>query len=279
MPTMSEAHHTFHRQLSHGIKCSGQATDRAPTNKTGWISGHARLKDIVMLGSSDTSDSDASLGSADSSREGNCGRLYLSLVCDAINLIVHLHRAEDLPAKDFSGTADPYVRISLLPDRKTRHQTRVHRRTLNPVFDERFSFPVQPLLGSVRGGLLERSHVLSNVSSVELSECDDLKRGDTANENRQQFCLTESDEASKGLVHPDIQRPQTSVELGCSTACLLQIGVYDFDRFSRHGLIGMCYVRNPLGLLEDNWADGKERHFALDVKGIKKARDYFYYLI
>uniref|UniRef100_A0A3B1J3T3 Synaptotagmin 9 n=1 Tax=Astyanax mexicanus TaxID=7994 RepID=A0A3B1J3T3_ASTMX len=77
-------------------------------------------------------------------RGGACGRLHFILKydCDLEQLIVKIHRAQDLPAKDFSGTSDPYVKIYLLPDRKTKHQTKVHRKTLNPVFDEVFLFPV-----------------------------------------------------------------------------------------------------------------------------------------
>uniref|UniRef100_A0A8C6WH12 Synaptotagmin IXa n=1 Tax=Neogobius melanostomus TaxID=47308 RepID=A0A8C6WH12_9GOBI len=77
-------------------------------------------------------------------RGGSCGRLHfiLKFDCDLEQLIVKIHKAEDLPAKDFSGTSDPYVKIYLLPDRKTKHQTKVHRKTLNPVFDEVFLFPV-----------------------------------------------------------------------------------------------------------------------------------------
>lgn len=77
-------------------------------------------------------------------RSGGCGRLHfiLKFDCDLEQLIVKIHKAEDLPAKDFSGTSDPYVKIYLLPDRKTKHQTKVHRKTLNPVFDEVFLFPV-----------------------------------------------------------------------------------------------------------------------------------------
>lgn len=73
-----------------------------------------------------------------------CGKLnfILKYDCDLEQLIVKIHKAVNLPAKDFSGTSDPYVKIYLLPDRKTKHQTKVHRKTLNPVFDEVFLFPV-----------------------------------------------------------------------------------------------------------------------------------------
>lgn len=47
-------------------------------------------------------------------------------------------------ARELSGTADPYAKIRLLPDRSNVWQTRIHRRTLNPVFDEDFVFEVNP---------------------------------------------------------------------------------------------------------------------------------------
>ncbi|KAG5848864.1 synaptotagmin-9 [Anguilla anguilla] len=85
-----------------------------------------------------------SVDTDDGRRSENCGQLHFILKydCDLEQLIVKIHKANDLPAKDFSGTSDPYVKIYLLPDRKTKHQTKVHRKTLNPVFDEVFLFPV-----------------------------------------------------------------------------------------------------------------------------------------
>uniref|UniRef100_A0AAY5EZ96 Synaptotagmin VIa n=1 Tax=Electrophorus electricus TaxID=8005 RepID=A0AAY5EZ96_ELEEL len=72
-----------------------------------------------------------------------CGRINFSLRYDYENemLLVHVLKAFDLPAKDLCGSSDPYVKIYLLPDRK-KFQTRVHRKTLNPTFDESFQFPV-----------------------------------------------------------------------------------------------------------------------------------------
>uniref|UniRef100_A0A6I8N6R3 Synaptotagmin 6 n=1 Tax=Ornithorhynchus anatinus TaxID=9258 RepID=A0A6I8N6R3_ORNAN len=73
-----------------------------------------------------------------------CGKINFSLKYDYENetLIVCILKAFDLPAKDFCGSSDPYVKIYLLPDRKCKFQTRVHRKTLNPTFDENFHFPV-----------------------------------------------------------------------------------------------------------------------------------------
>ncbi|CAK5026826.1 unnamed protein product [Meloidogyne enterolobii] len=41
--------------------------------------------------------------------------------------------AENLPAMDLGGTSDPYVKLYLLPDKKKKFQTKVQRKSLNPV--------------------------------------------------------------------------------------------------------------------------------------------------
>ncbi|XP_036388885.1 synaptotagmin-6 [Megalops cyprinoides] len=86
------------------------------------------------------------LETEESSKNGGktCGKINFSLKYDYENeaLIVNILKAFDLPAKDLCGSSDPYVKIYLLPDRKRKFQTRVHRKTLNPTFDESFQFPV-----------------------------------------------------------------------------------------------------------------------------------------
>lgn len=42
-------------------------------------------------------------------------------------LTVGVVEAQDVPAKDFSGTSDPYARVMLLPDRKKKFDTKVSR--------------------------------------------------------------------------------------------------------------------------------------------------------
>lgn len=57
-----------------------------------------------------------------------------------------------MPAKDLSGTSDPYVRVTLLPDKKHRLETKIKRRTLNPRWNETFyfeGFPIQKLQSRV----------------------------------------------------------------------------------------------------------------------------------
>ena len=49
---------------------------------------------------------------------------------------------QDLAPMDLNGFSDPYVCIHLLPDNKKKFETKVHRKTLNPVFNETFKFTV-----------------------------------------------------------------------------------------------------------------------------------------
>lgn len=61
-------------------------------------------------------------------------------------------QGKELPAKDLSGTSDPYVRVTLLPDKKHRLETKIKRRTLNPRWNETFyfeGFPIQKLQSRV----------------------------------------------------------------------------------------------------------------------------------
>ncbi|CAD6197532.1 unnamed protein product [Caenorhabditis auriculariae] len=56
-------------------------------------------------------------------------------------LLVHLIEAVDLPVKDFTGSSDPYVRVFILQDPQRCETSKVHRRNLNPNFNEVLSFP------------------------------------------------------------------------------------------------------------------------------------------
>lgn len=169
LPTVPQRHQTFQRQLpvSHklditNIEFSVQSVKHKEQPKLGSIK-----PELYKQASVDSIKSEHAV----------CGRLFFSLqyMPASETLLVCISKAEDLPAKDFSGTSDPYVKVYLLPDRRHKFQTKVHRKTLNPEFNETFAF---------------------NVPYKDL-------------ENR-----------------------------------LLQFNVYDFDRFSRHDLIGTVVVRD-----------------------------------
>lgn len=70
------------------------------------------------------------------------GRLHFQLGYDfrSSTLNLKLICAESLPAKDFSGTSDPYVKIMLLPDRKHQLVSNIKRKSLNPRWNELFAF-------------------------------------------------------------------------------------------------------------------------------------------
>lgn len=55
-------------------------------------------------------------------------------------LTVGVLQGSELPAMDMGGTSDPYVKVYILPDKKKKFETKVHRKTLNPVFNETFVF-------------------------------------------------------------------------------------------------------------------------------------------
>ena len=66
----------------------------------------------------------------------------VALLCLSFQLLVGIIQAAELPALDMGGTSDPYVKVFLLPDKKKKFETKVHRKTLNPVFNEQFTFKV-----------------------------------------------------------------------------------------------------------------------------------------
>ena len=45
---------------------------------------------------------------------------------------------------DIGGSSDPYVKVYLLPEKNKKFETKVHRRTLDPIFQETFKFQVIP---------------------------------------------------------------------------------------------------------------------------------------
>ncbi|NXX16825.1 SYT7 protein, partial [Podargus strigoides] len=88
------------------------------------------------------------------SRE-NLGRIQFSVGYNfqESTLTVKIMKAQELPAKDFSGTSDPFVKIYLLPDKKHKLETKVKRKNLNPHWNETFLFEApKSTLGTALGG-------------------------------------------------------------------------------------------------------------------------------
>ncbi|KAI1890621.1 hypothetical protein AGOR_G00155550 [Albula goreensis] len=98
----------------------------------------------------DDDDDDAETGQTEEEKEEEekeaekLGKLQYSLDYDFQDgkLTVGILQAADLISMDTGGTSDPYVKVFLLPDKKKKFDTKVHKKTLNPVFNETFIFKV-----------------------------------------------------------------------------------------------------------------------------------------
>ncbi|KAL7880484.1 hypothetical protein SRHO_G00027380 [Serrasalmus rhombeus] len=76
-------------------------------------------------------------------KEGGLGTLFFSLEYNFEKkaFMVHIKEAHGLSATDEQSlTSDPYIKLTLLPEKKHKVKTRVLRKTLDPAFDETFSF-------------------------------------------------------------------------------------------------------------------------------------------
>ncbi|XP_065566230.1 synaptotagmin-4-like isoform X3 [Artemia franciscana] len=75
--------------------------------------------------------------------ENKLGQLFFKLRHNAEKnaLMVVIVKCAGLPVKDVSGSStDPYVKLQLLPEKQHKVKTRVVRRTVNPFYDEDFTF-------------------------------------------------------------------------------------------------------------------------------------------
>ncbi|XP_071867009.1 synaptotagmin 1 isoform X2 [Bombus fervidus] len=123
---------------------------RSKDGKKG-LKGAVDLKSVQLLGSTykDKPDMEELTDNAEEPDEAESkqsevklGKLQYKLEYDfnTNSLAVTVIQAEELPALDMGGTSDPYVKVYLLPDKKKKFETKVHRKTLNPVFNETFTF-------------------------------------------------------------------------------------------------------------------------------------------
>ncbi|RCN25122.1 C2 domain protein [Ancylostoma caninum] len=91
----------------------------------------------------------------------NCyrGTLTFALRYDFIHRVLMLHvlRANHLPVEEKGRTVDPYVKMYLLPERRNHCKTRICKKTLDPDFNEMFSFDVA--FNSLSGRMLQVRHL------------------------------------------------------------------------------------------------------------------------
>ncbi|XP_043956220.1 synaptotagmin-7b isoform X3 [Gambusia affinis] len=134
--------------LTPGNKPGSSPRGQTP-DETGRRQGqnHEANSSVTELANSVTSDVlMLSPGSEEDEHEGpvreKLGRIQFSVgySFQDSTLTVKILKGQDLPAKDFSGTSDPFVKIYLLPDKKHKLETKVKRKNLNPHWNETFLF-------------------------------------------------------------------------------------------------------------------------------------------
>ena len=59
------------------------------------------------------------------------------------DLSVTVVSGKDFPPRDYSGSIDTCVTVCVLPNRERRKQTAIHRRSVNPPYNENFVFNIQ----------------------------------------------------------------------------------------------------------------------------------------
>ncbi|KAH7731919.1 CRE-SNT-2 protein [Aphelenchoides avenae] len=120
-------------------------TTRATTSAEYRLAGNIPLQRTLTASSKDIpADPEPNASDdADDAAQGY-GKIHFSLeYCFETNkLSVAIVECENLPAMDRNGMSDPYIKLSILPERKQKFETKIQRKTLNPVFNEKFMFNI-----------------------------------------------------------------------------------------------------------------------------------------
>jgi len=89
-----------------------------------------------------TAEAQKSVDKCDAKNEGKARIFFTAKYSfEKTALIVTIQNCSDLPPSDIvNNLSDPYVKLQLLPEKQHKVKTRVVRRTLDPVYDEDFTF-------------------------------------------------------------------------------------------------------------------------------------------
>lgn len=206
------------------------------------LKGVVDLKAVQMLGNAYKEKVQPDLEELDVNMEDNegretdqknLGRLHYSLDYDfqTNELMVGVIECTDLPAMDMGGTSDPYVKVYLHPDKKKKFETRVHRKTLSPSFNESFVFKVP------YSDLGSRTLVFSIYDFDRFSKHDDIGQ---------------------------VKVPMSSVDLGRVVDCWADLEVADKEADKEARLGDVCFSLRYVPTA------GKLTVVVLEAKNLKK---------
>ncbi|XP_035483581.1 synaptotagmin-7b isoform X3 [Scophthalmus maximus] len=149
LPDLQEAPASKENETTPEKRTPGNKPGSSPRGQTPDETGrrHDANSSVSDLANSVTSDMlMLSPGSEEDDHEGpvceKLGRIQFSVgySFQDSTLTVKILKGQELPAKDFSGTSDPFVKLYLLPDKKHKLETKVKRKNLNPHWNETFLF-------------------------------------------------------------------------------------------------------------------------------------------
>uniref|UniRef100_A0A673AK96 Synaptotagmin XIb n=1 Tax=Sphaeramia orbicularis TaxID=375764 RepID=A0A673AK96_9TELE len=120
-----------------------QMSHLVPPSASGPAHSQARLERALPVRTSSKTASPFTPASSEPEPEPSLGAISLTVDYNFPKkaLVVTIVGARGLPAMDEqAGSSDPYVKMTILPEKKHRVKTRVLRKTLDPLFDETFTF-------------------------------------------------------------------------------------------------------------------------------------------
>ncbi|KAJ3022205.1 UNVERIFIED_CONTAM: hypothetical protein HDU68_009253 [Siphonaria sp. JEL0065] len=99
-------------------------------------------------------------------------------MADSGMLYIDLHGATNLEAVDSGGTSDPYCLVHLNDD--LVHKTHVHKKNLNPTFNESINIPIRSRLKSTINFILKDYNAIGKHTTMGTAEFDlmDIKSGE-----------------------------------------------------------------------------------------------------
>lgn len=120
-------------------------------------------------------------------------------------LVVCLIEAKELVPREVAGMANPYCKVTLLPNRRTHLQSKTHQKTVDPVFEEEFIFEVPP------------KELLDSTLEVLLFDFDQFSRDECMGQVKIPFDSVDLDEKVdiwKGISHLEHQKSK-DVSMTC----------------------------------------------------------------